>query len=125
MPHLVLEYSGNVIDSVDPRSLFGEVHTALLEFESFPLSDIKSRVVRYDDYCIADNDPSHAFVHLNFSLLAGRDISVRQRIVQACLRVLTKHFAKSLAQLKCQISAEVREIDRSTYTKHKPDVPTP
>ena len=119
MPHLVLEYSDNVVDTVDHVALFAELHTALLDFESFPLADIKSRITRCQQYCIGDNNAVNAFVHLNLALLSGRDISVRQRIVQACQKVLVKHFAQSLTQLQCQISTEVRDIDRSTYAKHK------
>lgn len=125
MPHLVLEYSANVLDTVEPKALFDELHHALLEFETFPLDDIKSRVVRYTDYFIGDGDARNAFVHLNFSLLSGRDISVRQRITQACLKVLTQRFQRSVEHLHCQVSVEVREMERSTYAKHKPAPPAP
>jgi 5-carboxymethyl-2-hydroxymuconate isomerase len=120
MPHLVLEYSANVVDAPDFKVLFRELHEALLEFESFGLLDIKSRAVRHTDYCLGDGDPRHAFVHLNFQLLSGRDVSVRQRMMQACVKVLSKHFARSLEHLECQLSVEMREMDRSTYIKHKP-----
>ena len=119
MPHITLEYSANLVETVDQARLFDELHTALLELEAFPRSDIKSRVVRHATYYIDDGEARHAFVHLDFSLLAGRDISVRQRIVQICSRVLTQYFSRSLNDLNCQLSIEVREIERSTYIKHR------
>lgn len=123
MPHVVLEYSANVVETVDHQALFGELHGAVLELQAFPQSDIKSRAMRCTDFYMGDGDPKGAFVHLRFSLLAGRDISVRQRLVQTCMRVLTAYFARSVAQLHCQITVELREMDRATYAKFKADSP--
>jgi 5-carboxymethyl-2-hydroxymuconate isomerase len=125
MPHLVLEYSANVLDTVDTRALFSELHTALLEFEAFPLADMKSRVAKYNEYFLGDGDARNAFVHLHVNLLSGRDISVRQRITQACIKILTQRFARSVEHLHCQVSVELREMERSTYAKYKPTPTTP
>ena len=121
MPHVVLEYSANVIETVDHVALFRELHHAVLDLQAFPQSDIKSRAMRCSDFFMGDGNPQDAFVHLRFSLLAGRDISVRQRLVQTCVRVLTTYFAQSMAQLNCQVTVEVREMDRATYAKFKAD----
>lgn len=123
MPHVVLEYSANVLETVDHTALFGELHQAVLELQAFPQLDIKSRAMRCTDYYMGDGSPEAAFVHLRFSLLAGRDISVRQRLVQTCMRVLTAYFAGSIAQLQCQVTVELREMDRATYAKLKGDSP--
>ena len=95
-----------------------------MEFESFPITDIKSRAHRLRDFYVGAGGPQQSFAHLCMSLLSGRDISVRQGMVQACTRVLAKHFARSYATGSCQLSVEMREMDRACYGKHKPDPPT-
>ncbi len=117
MPHCLLEYSANVLDEVDPQGLFLRLHRELKEIQAFSTDDIKSRAWRHTDYFVGDGAPQNAFVFLRFSLLSGRDISVRQRVGQACVKVLTEAFAKSLASQTCQFSVEVVEMDRSVYTK--------
>ncbi len=124
MPHLVLEYSDNVVDPIDARALFRELHEALMEFESFPIADIKSRAHRLRDFYVGAGGPQKSFAHLCMSLLSGRDISVRQGMVQACTKVLAKHFVQSYATGNCQLSVEMREMDRTCYGKHRPDPPT-
>ncbi|RYE98225.1 MAG: 5-carboxymethyl-2-hydroxymuconate Delta-isomerase [Oxalobacteraceae bacterium] len=117
MPHCLLEYTDNVVDSLDPRALFAELHQALMELEAFALADVKSRAVCLRDHYIADGSPDNAFAHLRFSLLSGRDISVLQRITQTCLKVLERHFEKTMHRRVMQLSVEVCQVDRSTYAK--------
>jgi 5-carboxymethyl-2-hydroxymuconate isomerase len=121
MPHCVLEYSANVVDRVDAPAVFQRLHQSLAEIEAFTLHDIKSRAICHTDYFVGDGAPPNCFVYLRFSLLSGRDISVRQRVVQTCLKVLAEAFAKTLAERACQLSVEVVEMDRSAYAKYSPD----
>jgi 5-carboxymethyl-2-hydroxymuconate isomerase len=124
MPHCILEFSDNLAHPLDPQALFAELHTALAELEAFPASDIKSRAVRHKEFYVGDGQPDNAFVHLRLFLLSGRDISVRQRLGQICLRVVSHHLAASMAQQTCQLSVELIEIDRSAYIKATPPAAT-
>ena len=53
-------------------------------------------------------------------MLTGRDISVHQRLVEVCLRLLADHVGSQVPPGSCQLSVEVREMDRSTYGKSRP-----
>jgi 5-carboxymethyl-2-hydroxymuconate isomerase len=124
MPHCILEFSDNLAGPLDLQALFAELHTALAEIEAFPVSDIKSRAVRHKEFYVGDGQADNAFVHVRLFLLSGRDISVRQRLGQICLRVVSQHLAAPLAQQKCQLSVELIEIDRSAYIKVTPSAVT-
>jgi 5-carboxymethyl-2-hydroxymuconate isomerase len=120
MPHLILEYSANLSPHLNCAQLLAELHAALMELEAIALADIKSRVLCHTTYRIGDGDPRHAFVHLNLALLGGRDVSVRQHITDACLKVL--HAAvvgvpAAGAVPRIDVSVEVREMERATYAK--------
>ena len=119
MPHLSLIYSSNVDEKVEARVLFGELHQALMELEAFELLDFKSRTMMQSNYHIGDGAENRAFVHLDVAVMAGRDVSVRQRVVQVCLRVLNAYFAGSAGKVDLQLSVELREMDRATYAKQR------
>jgi 5-carboxymethyl-2-hydroxymuconate isomerase len=126
MPHLTLEFSENVAPRVDCAAAFASLHTALMEFETFPLADIKSRAVCHRIYCVGNGAEANGFVHLTLALLSGRDISVRQRMTEACLKILTQVVAVDDGDpdaLRINVSVELREMDRATYGKHQPPAP--
>ena len=120
MPHLHLEYSANVPEPPAMPALFAELHRALAATEAVPLADLKSRAVCCPVSYVGDGAPERSFVCLSLRLLAGRDVSVRQRLVQVCVGVLARHFAAAQRSGACQMSVEVCEMERSTYCKQWP-----
>lgn len=117
MPHIILEYSANISGAPEPRTVFADLHEAIRPLESISVADLKSRAVVRDAIYVGDGDRDRAFVHLQVQLLSGRDQSVRQRLAKECMRVLESHFNERVAGPKCQLSVEVREMERSTYVK--------
>lgn len=120
MPHLTLEYSANAVGDIDVQAVLKQLHEAFLQLETFALSDLKSRVHPCDIYRIGDGAPLYAFVHLGVALLGGRDISVRQRITEHCLKILQDAFVPVSPGSQdpfVNVSVEVREIERATYGK--------
>jgi 5-carboxymethyl-2-hydroxymuconate isomerase len=117
MPHAILEYSQNVIESVDHHELFARLHELIVSAGPFSIDDIKSRVYRADHFYVADGNPQNTFVHLRIEVLEGRDLAVRQAVGERALALLEEVYAQSLAGLHCQLSVEVREMARDTYFK--------
>ena len=117
MPHILLEYSANLAHPPSHRAVFADLHEAIRPMESVNVADLKSRAVRHEDVYIGDGEPSRTFVHLQVQLLSGRDQSVRQRLAKECMRVLESHFQNTAGKPPCQMSVEVREMERSTYVK--------
>ncbi len=120
MPHLTLEYSSNLAPDLDLGAFFAALAAAVGDFEGFARGDLKGRGQRVEDFFPGDPKRCRAFAHLDVRLLTGRDISVRQRLVEVCLKLLAEHVGAQMPPQACQLSVEVREMDRSTYGKGRP-----
>ena len=116
MPHLVLEYSANILQEVDWRGLFARLHQAVAE-SGAPLAGCKSRAVRHETYCVADGAPAGAFLHLSIALLSGRSDEAKAALTARCLQLLADEYRPSLATLDLQISVELRDLHRESYQK--------
>ncbi|MCZ6706188.1 MAG: isomerase, partial [Bacteroidetes bacterium] len=80
MPHLTLEYSGNVTDLPDINDVFGEIHRVLQKTAGIKIANCKSRARVADEYLIADGGPAHAFVHLDVRILDGRSVELKKEL---------------------------------------------
>ncbi len=116
MPHLVLEYSDNVMQPVDWSALFSGLHQAVAEAGA-PRQNCKSRAIRHETYQVADGLPGSAFVHLTIGLLAGRTDEVKAALARRCLELLAETFRPSLDSLDLQISVELRDLHRESYQR--------
>ena len=115
MPHVILEYSDNILERPDAADLFNRLHKLIIQQGPFQLSAIKSRIIRHQEYCVADGSDSNGFIHLTLSILKGRDLSIRQELGKRILSFLKEEFARSHAQLKCSISVDIHELNTDTY----------
>ena len=123
MPHAILEYSQNVVETVDHHEFFRRLHEIIVSSGPFSLADIKSRVVRHDHFYVADGNPHHVFAHLSISVLEGRDVAIRRALAEGALALLREAYAVSFEKLNCHLSVEVREMARATYLKVSSDAP--
>ncbi|MEV6954426.1 5-carboxymethyl-2-hydroxymuconate Delta-isomerase [Streptomyces sp. NPDC051183] len=117
MPHLVLEYSGNVRETPDPAELFTELHTALAEAGGFRLQDFKSRAGRAQVYFIGDGSREQAFVNLDIRTFGGKSPELRTAVSETALAVLREHFRRALAETDCDVSVQITELDRPSYAR--------
>lgn len=117
MPHLILEYTGNISQRIDCRVLFSRLHHILINEGRFNIDSCKSRAVRLESYWVGAGEAQDAFVHLDLRLLEGRSTDLKRRLGQLCLQWLESYFEPSLARLTLQISVEVSDIERATYFK--------
>ena len=117
MPHLRLEYSGNVGQPVLYEELFARLHEALARTAGVPLDACKSRAIPRDTFRVGQGRLGQAFVHLEVGLLAGRTPEQHREVAAACLEVLADVYAPSLRALDLQITVEVRAMERESYQK--------
>lgn len=116
MPHIVLEYSSNIKEKIDP-SLFAEIHHILAQIGNAKLDTCQSRAIRCENFYIGEGDPKNAFVHLSILMAEGRALSIRQEIGKKVLESLRKAFPQSLKMLHLQITVYCREFSKSLYFK--------
>lgn len=116
MPHLVIEYSDNLIESISSMDLTA-MNSLLTEIGPFKLSDIKSRAMRHTLFSVAGGGPNTAFVHLQLAMLPGRSPELKREVTQRLLEFLKQLFRESIAKLSCSLTVEIRELEKDSYAK--------
>jgi len=97
LPHCILEYSDNIKDTVVWNSIFKNLHKIFVETGEFIEADIKSRVIKHDNFYIGDQ--------------------FKKDLAQSALNLLSRYFTKTLNDLKTSISVQISNIHRNSYSK--------
>jgi 5-carboxymethyl-2-hydroxymuconate isomerase len=117
MPHLVLDYTGNITQSIEFEALFSSLHLMLCDFAGAEMGACKSRAIKQDNYYIADGADNLAFVHLEISLLSGRSVTVKEQVGNAALALLKQHFATAGHETKIQATVKITDMPAELYFK--------
>ena len=123
MPHLILEYSANVLDEPDHARLLQGLHQSLAGTGLFSLSDFKGRAVRHEAFAVADGAPDRAFVALEVQVLDGRSDEVKALVAEICTQRLREAYPKTAAGRRLSLSVQVSDIHRASY--HRETSPGP
>ena len=108
MPHLTLEYTGNLQVEVQP--LLTRLHTEVVATGAINLKGIKSRAIRHTDYRIADGNPDYAFVHVDLLIRAGRSIEIQQEAARRVMAVLKDTFGHRFDSGFLSLSVDIKEM---------------
>ena len=118
MPHLIVEYSGNLA-GFPQAEVLRELNLALTSSpEVSDETDMKTRLQALDHFEIGAAPANRAFVHAQLRLLSGRtpeakkDLGVR---IATVLRRLTPQPEGVMVQL----SVEILDMDRASYVKER------
>ena len=111
MPHIVVEYSGNIENQIDVLKLVGEVHQAALRTGEFETAAVRTRASRREYYAIADGHRDNAFVAIWVRIAPGRPPERRKRIGQEIFDAACKYLEKLYETIPLAISLEVQEMD--------------
>jgi 5-carboxymethyl-2-hydroxymuconate isomerase len=113
MPHLIIEYSGNVRSMASPAELTRIGHKTMIDSGLFSIPDIKSRAYEAADYLVGEKGSGGSFVHVRVYLLEGRSTQQKQNLSEA-LRTALKVPLEKIDQL----SIDIRELAKETYRKY-------
>jgi 5-carboxymethyl-2-hydroxymuconate isomerase len=116
MPHLVLEYSANLLEKATLPALFKKCHTLLADMLPTEVRSCISRAVEYDQYHIGEGQPNKAFIHVNLKVKAGRTFEVLQKTSESLLKAIKEHCMESYQQKSLQISLEVIELPYTYFS---------
>ena len=111
MPHIVVEYSGNIENQIDVLKLVEEVHQAALQTGEFETAAVRTRASRREYYVIADGHRDNAFVAIWVRIAPGRPPERRKRIGQEIFDAACKYLEKLYETIPLAISLEVQEMD--------------
>lgn len=118
MPHLTVEYSGNLPHFPEAETLTALNATLCAHPEVQDEADLKSRFVVADSFEIGTAPAHRAFVHAQLRLLSGRTPEAKKDLsnrIAAVLRDLTPRPQGVMVQL----SVEVVDMDRGSYAKER------
>jgi 5-carboxymethyl-2-hydroxymuconate isomerase len=118
MPHLTIEYTGNLEPERGFDSLFARLHSVLNDLGGIKKANCKSRAVRVDRFLVGEGGADAAFVHADVRFLEGRPVPVKREIGKAILAVLRESFPPLPGIRDLQITVEIRDIRRAMYFKH-------
>ena len=115
MPHLVLEYTANLLPEFDARQALHRMNTVLLASGEFVPDHIKSRAIRLDEVLGGDEVPG-GFLHARLHLLSGRNDRTKQALTEGLVAAMRSCVTPEISQ-PVQITAEALDMDRTTYSK--------
>ncbi len=117
MPHLIMEFSGNLERDLDIEPLMKVLADTAVATGVFPLGGVRVRCHPSSSYRVADGHPDNAFLHLTLRIGHGRELERRKRAGQAIFDALTDALAPVMARRPLALSAEIVEIDPETTWK--------
>ncbi|MGF6160110.1 5-carboxymethyl-2-hydroxymuconate isomerase [Ensifer sp. KUDG1] len=111
MPHLTIEYSGNLDTKVDFARLCRTVHRTILSTGLFELGAVRVRTIRSLDYAIADLLPENGFIDMSFRIGRGRTEAEKKATGEAIFKAVSDELSELFATPHFALSLEIREID--------------
>lgn len=117
MPHISIEYSGNLDGVVDMSAFCEALRAAGVETGVFPMPGIRVRAFRAQHYAIADGDPKHGFIDISVRLREGRPPEKKEAATAHLFETATSFLDEAFAANSIALSLEMRDIDASLSPK--------
>ena len=109
MPHFTVEYSANLTQ--DPYALAQVIADAALETGLFPLGGLRVRMVRCEDFVIADGHDENSFAAILARIGAGRDDEAKRKAAEHVFEAAREFFAEDLESGYFMLSLDLIEND--------------
>jgi 5-carboxymethyl-2-hydroxymuconate isomerase len=111
MPHIIVEYSGNIESNVSPQDLVAAMHEAAIASGIADVAGFRTRAERRDNYRVGDGDPNNGFVHVTARIRQGRSLEQRKALAQTLMAAADKALEAAFHARPLALSVEVHEID--------------
>jgi 5-carboxymethyl-2-hydroxymuconate isomerase len=118
MPHLVVEYSGNLPHFPEAEALTKLNAQLCTHPEIADEADLKTRFVVADSFEIGTAPAQRAFVHAQLRMLAGRSAQAKKELSELVASVL-RELSPRPSGVLVQLSVEVVDMDRGSYAKER------
>lgn len=118
MPHILVEYSGNLAPRVEITGLMGALHGAAVKSGLFEPAAVRTRALPRDIYLIADGAPENVFLHITARIRAGRSIDSRKSLGESLLKAAKNAISVLPPSTPMVLSVEVHEIDPEMLFRH-------
>lgn len=113
MPHIIVEYSEELIESTEVRVMLQSIHSSIADSGLFKANQIKTRAYPFKEFTNAGG--SEPYIHIQARIKSGRDADNKKRFSEVILSSFN-----SLNINASVITAEVIDMDRDSYGKYVP-----
>lgn len=117
MPHLIVEYSANLLSDVNLEDMLDGLHEAALSTGVFSIGGIRVRSYESENYRIADGREANAFVHARIRIGHGRDEETRINVSKTVFEFLSDYLEPVFQKRPIGLSVELNEIVPQTSFK--------
>ena len=120
MPHLIIQYSQNLVQRADLKAFCDQMRQTLLNLGLYPEAGIRVRAVAHEIYSIADDHPKNAFLDMTLRIGEGRTDAQKKASGAALLSDAKHFFHDELARGYFMISLNIIELESRFSWKHNP-----
>jgi 5-carboxymethyl-2-hydroxymuconate isomerase len=111
MPHLIIEYSRNLRESLGPDRFLDALHDAANATGEFPNSSLRSRAVERQHYRVGDGHQENGFIHIVLRIRPGRERDRKVELGQSLFLAATAFLEPVFASRPLGLTLELEEID--------------
>jgi 5-carboxymethyl-2-hydroxymuconate isomerase len=112
MPHIIVEYTDNLVSDGDIQGLLRKLAAKMVESDGvFPIGGVRVRATRLSEYVIADGKGDYGFVNTTAKIGAGRPLPFKQKFFGEMFDIIKQHFHVLMSQRLIALSLYVEEID--------------
>jgi 5-carboxymethyl-2-hydroxymuconate isomerase len=116
VPHIIIEYSANVVEHHDVDALVATIHESARATGIGPLGGLRTRAVPRTQYRIADGHPDNAMIAIVARLAPGREPEEKLAFIVSVLDAAEAHVDADNGPLAIAWSMEIQEIDAQFRT---------
>ncbi len=113
MPHLTIQYSANVEDSLDVGDFCREMHRAMLSTDAFPLAGMRVRAFRADYSELGDQLSQNGFIDMVLRIGEGRSAEKKQQVGELVFQSAEAFCEQVLNAPHFALSLEIVEINKA------------
>jgi 5-carboxymethyl-2-hydroxymuconate isomerase len=118
MPHVIVEYSSNLDNSMDVQALCNALHQAMIDTGTADVAAIRTRAERREHYCIADRNPDNAYVQITVRMREGRPKEAYQKVGEMLMAAAEKSLEGAFAKHPLGLALEMHEITQLTFRRN-------
>jgi 5-carboxymethyl-2-hydroxymuconate isomerase len=118
MPQITVDYSDALDAFFDCRGFALALHPLTADIIGTTVEACKTRFRRAEETVIADGEPGHALLHIEFAILAGRTPEAKAELSEAVVALGRELTAAGAASgLTVHVSVDVTDLTPA-YRKH-------
>lgn len=111
MPHIIVEYSNNLRESLRPDLFVQHVHEAAMRTGEFGPGTLRTRASERTCYCVADGHPDNGFVHIVMRIRPGRGRDAKLKLGESIFSAVCDYLKPIFDSRPLGLTYEIQEIE--------------